>query len=121
MEIYQWVLVIAAAAYLIFRFMPVKGITQISSVEAQEKMMNKQIQFVDVRTAQEFRGKHVAPFRNIPLNEISKRSSDLDKNREVVLICATGIRSAQAAKVLKKQGFETINNVKGGLSAWPEK
>ena len=40
-------------------------------------------------------------FQNIPLNELASRASQLDKNKEVIVICQSGMRSKQAAKVLK--------------------
>lgn len=119
METYQWLLIIVLAIYMLYRYIPRKGITQITAAEAKQKIADQKIQFVDVRTTQEFRNRSVAPFRNIPLNELQKRASELDQSREIVLICASGARSNQAAKLLSKQGFTTVNNVKGGLAAWP--
>ena len=40
-------------------------------------------------------------FQNIPLNELASKASQLDKNKEVIVICQSGMRSKQAAKVLK--------------------
>jgi rhodanese-related sulfurtransferase len=48
---------------------------------------------------------------------LPKKIDKLDKDKEIV-ICQSGMRSAKAAKLLKKQGFEKINNVKGGMGAW---
>ncbi len=118
MDTFRWILIIGALAYLVYRLMPVRGIAQITSEEAKEKMNDNSVQFVDVRTAQEFRSQAIEAFRNIPLNEIGRKSNELDKNREVVLLCASGIRSNQAAKILKRQGFLKVSNVKGGLGAW---
>lgn len=45
-------------------------------------------------------------------------SESLSKEREVVLICQSGMRSNKASKTLKKSGFEKVTNVKGGMNAW---
>ena len=37
---------------------------------------------------------------------------------EVVVICQSGMRSKQASKLLRKQGFNKVTNVKGGMNAW---
>ena len=44
--------------------------------------------------------------------------STLDQNKEVIVICQSGMRSMQACKQLKKQGFTSIKNVRGGMNAW---
>lgn len=118
MEIFQWIIIILAIAFLINRFMPVKGINQITSQETNRKFKNKNVQFVDVRTPQEYKANHRKPFTNIPLHELANRIKDLDKHKEIVVICQSGMRSMRAAKILKKNGFEKISNVKGGMSSW---
>ncbi len=56
-------------------------------------------------------------FQNIPLNELVSKANQLNKNKEVIVICQSGMRSKQAAKVLKKLGFQRIINVSGGMNA----
>lgn len=118
MQIIQWVIIIVAAWFILSRFMPAKGVTQITTQEAKSKFKNKDIQFVDVRTPGEYKANHRKPFKNMPLAQLGKQANELDKNKEVVVICQSGMRSTKAAKLLKKQGFEKVTNVKGGMSAW---
>ncbi|MED1563912.1 rhodanese-like domain-containing protein, partial [Alkalihalobacillus alcalophilus] len=47
-----------------------------------------------------------------------QKASQLLKEKEVVVICQSGMRSNKASKVLRKMGFKKITNVKGGMSAW---
>lgn len=117
-QLIQWALIIVAAWFLLSRFMPVKGITNITAQEAKNKIKDKSIQFVDVRTPGEYKANHRKPFKNLPLAQLTKQSKELDKNKEVVVICQSGMRSMKASKILKKQGFEKVNNVKGGMGAW---
>lgn len=77
----------------------------------------KEKQFIDVRTVGEYRGNHMKGFQNIPLNELASKVNQLDKNKEVIVICQSGMRSKQAAKVLKKLGFQRVINVSGGMNA----
>ncbi|MGO4076430.1 rhodanese-like domain-containing protein, partial [Staphylococcus aureus] len=49
---------------------------------------------------------------------LKERASQLEKNEEIYVICQSGMRSMQAAKILKKQGFTHITNIKGGMNAW---
>ncbi|OZU88615.1 rhodanese [Virgibacillus indicus] len=118
MDNIQWIFIILIAAFVISRFMPTKGVTNITVQEAKNKFSDKKVQFIDVRTPGEYKTNHTPQFKNIPLFELAKKIDKLDKNKEVVVICQSGMRSAKAAKLLKKQGFEKINNVKGGMSAW---
>ncbi|WP_068672199.1 rhodanese-like domain-containing protein [Oceanobacillus sp. Castelsardo] len=118
MDIIQWIFLIIVIAFLINRFMPVKGITNISVQEAKDKFKDNKVQFIDVRTPGEYKANHRKPFENIPLSNLGNKIDKLDKEKEVVVICQSGMRSAKAAKFLKKQGFDKIYNVKGGMSAW---
>ncbi|MFD0772142.1 rhodanese-like domain-containing protein [Bacillus sp. CGMCC 1.60114] len=104
--------------FIVSRFLPVKGVKNISGKELKSEMKNKNKQLIDVRTPGEFRGSHIQGFRNIPLNELVQKANSLDKNKEVIVICQSGMRSKQATKLLKKLGFKHIVNVSGGMNAW---
>ncbi|HLQ71966.1 MAG TPA: rhodanese-like domain-containing protein [Bacillota bacterium] len=117
-SIIQWILIVGIILFISRRFLPVKGISNISTQEAKNKFKNKDIQFIDVRTPGEYKANHRRPFMNIPLGSLAQQSSKLNKQKEVVVICQSGMRSIRAAKLLKKQGFENISNVKGGMGAW---
>ncbi|MDB9956814.1 rhodanese-like domain-containing protein [Candidatus Pelagibacter sp.] len=45
------------------------------------------------------------------------KSGKLDMNKEMVLFCAGGLRSALAAKLLKEMGFENVSHIDGGFAA----
>lgn len=65
---------------------------------------------IDVRTPAEFMGGHVANSINIPLNEIPNRVEEIKAmNGPILLCCASGNRSGQAAHFLKVQGIECEN------------
>jgi rhodanese-related sulfurtransferase len=114
------ILVIAIfVVFLVQRFLPIKGVRSITTTQLKEEMKNtKNKQFIDVRTPGEFRARNSKSFKNIPLYDLSKNSTILSKDKEVFIICQSGMRSMKAAKVLKKLGFKQITNVKGGMNAW---
>lgn len=118
MDIITWILLIVIIALAVKFFLPAKGVSNITAQEAKDKFKEKDVQFIDVRTPGEYKGNHQKQFKNIPLNNLAGRTGELDKDKEVVLICQSGMRSARAAKMLKKQGFEKVTNVKGGMGAW---
>lgn len=112
------VLIALIALFIISRLLPVKGVKNISGKELKEEMKKKNKQLIDVRTPGEFRGSHIQGFRNIPLNDLVQKANSLDINKEVIVICQSGMRSKQATKILKKMGFKQIINVSGGMNAW---
>ncbi|WP_035432939.1 rhodanese-like domain-containing protein [Bacillus pseudomycoides] len=112
------VLIALISLFIISRLLPVKGVKNISGKELKDELKKKNKQLIDVRTPGEFRGNHIQGFRNMPLNELVQKATSLDKNKEVIVICQSGMRSKQAAKILKKMGFKQIINVSGGMNAW---
>lgn len=113
------ILMIAVIVWFLYqRFIPAKGIKQISTMELKAQLNNKNKQYIDVRTPNEYRGNHIKEFKNIPLSELQERSKELSKEKEVFVICQSGMRSSKASKILQKLGFKEITNVKGGMSAW---
>lgn len=73
---------------------------------------------VDVRQQGEWKSGHASVAKHIPLGEITKRMHEIPQDKPVVVICASGNRSAMAATALAKSGFETVYNFSGGMSAW---
>jgi rhodanese-related sulfurtransferase len=113
------VILIGAIAWFLYnRFVPAKGIRNINTTELKAELKNKDKQFIDVRTPNEFKGNHIKEFKNIPLYDLQKKASELSKDKEVFVICQSGMRSSKASKVMKKMGFKNITNVKGGMRAW---
>lgn len=118
MEIIRWIIIIIALGIIINRFLPAKGVSNITTQEAKKRLKEKDVQFVDVRTPGEYKMSHRKPFVNIPLSKLAKRTNELDKGKEVVVICQSGVRSMRASKILTKKGFEKVTNIKGGMSTW---
>ena len=58
--------------------------------------------------------------RHIVMGEIPARLAELDPARPVLCICHHGMRSAQVAHFLTRQGFATVYNLAGGIAAWSE-
>lgn len=105
--------------FIIKRIIPTKGVRQISTTDLKNELKDKNKQFVDVRTPGEFKGNNIKGFKNLPLQQLAQKAEkELSKDKEVVVICQSGMRSQNATKILKKLGFTNVTNVKGGMSAW---
>lgn len=74
---------------------------------------------IDVRTPDEFEDGHYEGARNIPVNLLEARLAELGpKDKPVIVYCASGARSALAARILKGAGFRDVTNA-GGFSDMP--
>ena len=72
---------------------------------------------VDVREPAEFGEGHVPGATNIPMGQLTARLGEIDRDRPVHVVCASGNRSSAITEVLTASGFDAIN-VAGGTSAW---
>ena len=84
--------------------------------ELREKDRN--IQILDIREDTERNHALVKGSIHIKLTEIANRYSELDKNKNIFVMCHTGTRSQTVVKWLKKNGYENCVNVLGGIDAW---
>ena len=82
------------------------------------KNEDKKIQIVDVRDDNERNHTSVKGTIHIKLTEIADRYSELDKNKNIFVMCHTGTRSQAVVKWLKSKGYEHSVNVLGGIDAW---
>jgi glyoxylase-like metal-dependent hydrolase (beta-lactamase superfamily II)/rhodanese-related sulfurtransferase len=73
---------------------------------------------LDVRSAGEYAGGHIAGSLHIPYGELARRLDELPRDRALATICKGGKRSGLAASVLQREGFETIHVARGGVGTW---
>lgn len=96
------------------------AIPSMNAPEAWTHLQQKgsQALLIDVREDGEYRRSHAKGAKNIPLSQFQQRLREVPQNKDVLLICQSGHRSMQAAKLLQQQGWENITNVAGGTSVW---
>lgn len=110
-----WIIITVVILFFVWRMLPTKGIKTISTVELKQMINDQNKVFVDVRTPREYKSNGLKQFKNIPLgSDFSK----LPKDKEIVVICQSGMRSKQACKQLKKLGYTNVTNVRGGMSTY---
>ncbi|MFL8937035.1 rhodanese-like domain-containing protein [Rossellomorea oryzaecorticis] len=97
-----------------------KNTRQLTTSELKKQLGDPSKQFIDVRTPAEFKGRHIKGFKNIPINTLQRNLNKLPKDKEIIVICQSGMRSTKACKILSSAGFHSVTNVRGGMSAWSE-
>ncbi len=73
---------------------------------------------LDVREPWEFGICRIDGSRSLPMRQIPAALDELDRDRDLVVICHHGIRSQQVAAYLEYQGFDKVINLQGGIAAW---
>lgn len=93
---------------------------EITATELKKRMdAGEDIQLIDVRQPDENAFAKIEGSKLIPLGEVVNRMSEIDENRETVIHCKAGGRSAQAIQALQRAGFKgNLSNMKGGITAW---
>ncbi len=99
----------------------VAGYTDLSGADAVEMIKNeKDILIIDVRSQSEFTGElgHLEGAKLIPLNELSARFGEIAayKEKNVLVVCRSGVRSRQASSALVNNGFAHVYNIAPGMA-----
>lgn len=74
---------------------------------------------LDVRTAEEYASGHIPGAQNIPLQILEDKVPTMfpDKAQRILTYCQAGVRSEQAVKILRKIGYQNVENI-GGIADW---
>jgi adenylyltransferase/sulfurtransferase len=79
------------------------------------------VYILDVRNPEEFQIGRIPGSILVPLPQLAQRFTELPKDRDMVVHCKSGMRSAKAIQFLRQQGFERLKNLKGGILAWADR
>jgi Rhodanese-related sulfurtransferase len=91
----------------------------ISVDDLQEELANQEnLCVLDVRRKPEFEAGHIAGATNIPLAELPARIAEIDRQKTVTIVCASGYRSSIAKSVLERAEITNLMNMLGGMKAW---
>lgn len=96
---------------------------EVVDVDPQDILANKSsLALIDVRRPDEFTGElgHVPGATLLTLDQLPEKLATLPKNKNIVFICRSGGRSAQATAFALENGFTDVYNMKGGMLLWNE-
>src|SRR5262245_26232226 len=93
---------------------------EITATELKTRLdAGEDIQLIDVREQKEYDHCSIPGSKHIPLGQVIQRMDEIDPNRETVVHCKMGGRSAQAIFGLMQAGYKgNLTNLKGGIIAW---
>jgi len=94
-----------------------------TTVEELKNRLDKQekVFILDVRNPEEYQICRIPGSTLIPLPQLQQRLEELDREREIVIHCKSGMRSLKAQQLLREKGFVKTKNLKGGILAWAER
>ena len=110
-----YIIFIVVIIYFSWRLMPPKGVKSITTKQLKEELQDFDKVLIDVRTPREFKKRRIEGFENYPLGS---DLSHLPKDKEIIVICQSGMRSIKAAKQLRQLGYEHVTNVRGGMNEY---
>ena len=93
---------------------------EMTATELKQRLDNgDDIQIIDVREDNEYAFARIPNSKHIPLAQVLNRMDEIDPNRETVVHCKMGGRSARAIDALQRSGFTgKLINLKGGIIGW---
>lgn len=93
----------------------------VASIELRELLKSDEPpRLIDVRTPGEFDNSHIAGAYNVPLDLLREHRDEIRQHLDddVVLVCRSGQRAAQAEEALSQAGLSNVHILDGGMAAW---
>jgi adenylyltransferase/sulfurtransferase len=98
------------------------GIAETTVEELKKRLdAGEKVFILDVRNPEEVQISRIPGSTLLPLPALPQRFRELDPEREMVVHCKSGMRSAKAIQFLQQQGFRKLKNLKGGILAWADR
>lgn len=97
-----------------------KTVDVIDIEEFKNHLGKDGVQILDVRNTTEYRAGHIQGAEHFFFGTLQDNLDKIDKNKQVVVHCQAGDRSAIAYSFLKRNGFEHVKNYSGGMGEWKE-
>jgi len=123
--LHNWILFLALIVIIVMLVMnsvrsKMLGFNELKPVDAVRLINRAGPLVLDVREDSEFGKSYITGAKHIPVAELEQRIAELDdwRERDILIYCRTGQRSAKAAAALKRHGFTSLYKLDGGIMAW---
>ena len=119
-HLFLFIALIVVIALLIQNILAAGGQNTVPSTKATELINREDAHVVDVRSINDFTSGHIINAINIPANALKNQLGQLAKYKDqpIIVACRSGSQSGMACKQLRKEGFEKVYNLRGGMLAW---
>jgi rhodanese-related sulfurtransferase len=116
------VAVVSGSMLLALSFRRPGGTNAVTPTQATMLINRENAQLIDIREPNEYVAGHLGDSRNIPAGSLAERATELEpfKDKPLILICQSGMRSSAARSTLAKLGFLKVHTLDGGVAAWSE-
>jgi rhodanese-related sulfurtransferase len=119
----KWLIITLAAVAVIvaaaFTFLPqTDSLPATITVQQANEQFANGAYLLDVREPIEWNEAHVDGAVLIPLGELSARIDEIPTDQDVLIICRSGNRSAEARNLLRAAGLDRTTSINGGINAW---
>ncbi|EIC22084.1 rhodanese-like domain-containing protein [Thiorhodovibrio frisius] len=118
----HWILFIALVVIsaLLIHNLIVGDRGSIDPLGATDLINHKDATVIDVRPSADYTKGHIINAISIPMNGFRNQTATLakHKNKPLIISCRSGSQSQMACGILRKQGFEEVYNLRGGVMAW---
>ncbi len=94
------------------------SLKEVTPAEAQKMVETGEAVLIDVREPYEYAEVRATGAKLIPLGSVSQRLNEFPTDKDVLLICRSGGRSAQACMIAMQGGHSRVFNVQGGTISW---
>lgn len=119
---YLWTLFFALLALVVWfeGRTVVGGVVKLDAADLVNLMNHDNATVIDMRDEKTYKEGHVVGAVNIPAAEIASKTKKLQKfkTKPVAVICGNGQSSMKIAQNLKKEGFEKLYSLRGGMATW---
>ncbi len=94
-------------------------IPEVDVKTLESKLKNKEnFILLDVRTDREYFLSSIEGSLHMPMNTIAEGYTSLDKDKEIIVQCKSGVRSEKVCEFLLNNGFKHVKNLAGGIVEW---
>ncbi|NVK21663.1 MAG: rhodanese-like domain-containing protein [Kangiellaceae bacterium] len=96
------------------------GSKALSPLMATHMINKENAQVIDLRAIADFNKGHIPGSQNIPFTKLKDSIKDLEKFKQspMIMVCNTGMQAGTAAMTLRKEGFEQVHKLQGGIQSW---
>lgn len=117
--------IIALAAALLLCTVSLAAAVVARNIDSQGAFallkQRQDIFLLDVRTPEEYQQFRLANAHLIPIDQVTRRLTELPKDRPILVYCAVGSRSSQVFNFLARRGYAEVYNLDGGIYSWAQR